>query len=184
MAQPRPRVRDFFAGRDQSMRRYAAPFSTLGSRDKADLERHCASLNREYRQQCNLYKSKIKNEVGMNISRSTIPFTNALVHFTKTVQRLMTLSQAKTTLASARLLRLFVAGRAVYTEKCVEKRDVGHVVAENLFGRALVALNTKRAAAIAVSCKMPKQKKKRPGKKGKILKVCPTSTRCFSIHLT
>lgn len=35
MAQPRPRSMGFVMARDQAMRRHAAPFSSLGRRDKS-----------------------------------------------------------------------------------------------------------------------------------------------------
>ena len=153
-----PRLRDFLTGRDDAIKKYDLPFSRLGENDKTGLVRLCNSLNNEYHQQCRLYKSHIQHGVDMSISSPLEDFTNAVVKYTESLGDSMTISQAKTILKSARFLRLCVAGRAVFTERCVERRDFGHVFAENKFGRALVALNNKRAQAIATASKDPKKK--------------------------
>lgn len=162
-----PRLRDFLTGRDDAIKKYDVPFSRLGEDDKTGLARLCDSLNKEYHQQCRLYKSHIQHGIDMSISSPLEDFTNAVVKYTESLGNSMTISQARTILTSARFLRLCVAGRAVFTERCVESRDVGHVFAENKFGQALVALNNKRAQAIATASMNPKQKNKKKGKKKK-----------------
>lgn len=166
---PDRRLRDFLTGRDDAIRKYDVPFSRLEENDQAGLVRLCGALNREYHEQCRLYKSNIKSGFGItsSISNSLLDFTNAVVEFTEGIGKSMTVPQARTILTSARFLRLCVAGRAVYTERCAEERDTAHIFAENLFGRALVALNNKRADAITTASKASTDEKQKKNKKGK-----------------
>ena len=166
-------IRDFLTGRDEAVRRYSAPFLEIDDKDRVGLTRLCATLNEEYHQQCKSYKWRVKNDIDVSTTSSLTLFTKAVVHFADSLDGTMSLAQAKTIISSARFLRMCVAGRAVYSQKCVNTRDRGHIEAENLFGRALVALNNKRAEAIAkiaVSSNPQKKKKtnkKTSGKKGK-----------------
>ena len=167
MAQPRSqhRIRDFLTGRDQAKKNMLEPFLKLDRDDREGLKRVCADLSREYHLQCRLYKKSIVEMVGMNMLSDLKPFTKAVVDYVSSLKSgKMDTVQAKVILTSARFLRQCVAGRAVFTEKCVEARDIEHLVAENLFGRALIALNNKRAEAIAVASKPQVSKKKK--KKG------------------
>ena len=139
----------------------------MEAEDKERKKRLCNSLAAEYHQQCKRYKIEISKEARINIIGSLTSFTKEVVKFTETLQSPMTRTQAAVVLKSGRLLRLCVAGRTVYSQLCVEERDVGHLIAEHLYGKALIVLNKKRSEAVEVLSQKEANKsgKSKKGKK-------------------
>jgi hypothetical protein len=141
--------RDFLTGRDRDIQNIKSQLP-----DKSDKHLHglvCDTILRDYKNDCRKYQTHMSGLVRMTIASSLSSFTRAVVLFAQETSSSMNQSQAQTILKASRFLRLCIAGRTVYSQSCVEQRDIGHIKAENLFTRALVALNNRRHDAIQIA---------------------------------
>lgn len=156
---------DFLTGRDEEIKRIEGQLPSNPNDEKYTAI--CTTIIRDYQKDCKKYKTSMNGLMQMSITSSLTSFTDAVVRYTQNLKSPMDLLQAHTILKAARFLRLCVAGRTVYTQKCVAQRDIGHLYAENLFSRALIALNNKRSEAIQVASRGQKITKKKSGKNKK-----------------
>lgn len=138
--------------------------------DKSEEDRYrltCKTILRDYKKDCGKYRTHMSGLVRMSITSSLTSFTRAVVKFTQEINSSMNQSQAQTILKASRFLRLCVAGRTVYSQNCVEQRDIGHIKSENLFVRALTALNNRRSEAIQIASRDDAKKSKKNSSKKK-----------------